>query len=156
MSKEELGFDPTTRTANGQRFIEVERNGSTERVVIDEVRKRAPCVAGRATTCWKAHCEGDAQMLLVVKDSWQYVERDEGEILRETSHNGVVNVARYYHHETVLVRGKDDDVRSNVRKGLDVRIATNYRQERAAESPSARRVTSSQKAAAAAAAAPQA
>lgn len=38
----------------------------------------------------------------------------------------MVNVARYYHHETVRVHGADDDVRSNVRKGLDITKATDY------------------------------
>jgi hypothetical protein len=57
---------------------------------------------------------------LVIKDSWQFIERDEeGELLQVATANGVVNVARYYHHETVQVRGADDDVRSNVRKGLE-------------------------------------
>ena len=32
----------------------------------------------------------------------------------------MINVARYYHHETVRVGGKDDDIRSNIRVGLDI------------------------------------
>lgn len=40
---------------------------------------------------------------------------------------GVVNVARYYHHETVQIDGADDDVRDNVRRGLDIMQAANYR-----------------------------
>ncbi|KAK0704195.1 hypothetical protein B0T21DRAFT_397094 [Apiosordaria backusii] len=113
MNEEELGFDPTFTTANGQRFIEIERNGSKERLIIDEVMQRARCVAGRATTCWKAHREGQPQIPLVIKDSWQYPERDEeGELLREVTSKGVVNVARYYYHETVQIRGTDDDVRT--------------------------------------------
>jgi hypothetical protein len=36
-------------------------------------------------------------------------------------------VARYYHHETVRVGGKDDDIESNVREGLDITEAANYR-----------------------------
>lgn len=51
MSEEELGFDPTFMTANDKRFIEIQRDGSTERLVIDEVMQRARCIAGRATTC---------------------------------------------------------------------------------------------------------
>lgn len=146
MSEEELGFDPTIMTANNQRFIEIERDGSIERIIIDEVMKRAPCVSGRATTCWKAHRDNDIRTPLVIKDSWQYLERDEeGELLRDTTQNGVVNVARYYHHETVRVRGKDDDVLSNVRKGLDIRTATNYRLECTTESPNASRVSTSRK-----------
>ncbi|KAF5962908.1 hypothetical protein FBULB1_13735 [Fusarium bulbicola] len=131
MNEEQLGFDPTIMTANGKRFIEVNRNGSTERIIVDEVMQRAPCIAGRATTCWKAHPEGRPEMLLVVKDSWQYPERDEeGELLREATDKGVANVARYYYHETVQIDGKDDDVRSNVRRELDIPQAVNYRSER--------------------------
>ncbi|KAG8664734.1 uncharacterized protein FPOAC1_013514 [Fusarium poae] len=131
MNEEQLGFDPTIMTANEERFIEVDRNGSTERIIIDEVMQRAPCIAGRATTCWKAHPEGRPEMLLVIKDSWQYPERDEeGELLREATDKGVVNVARYYHHETVQIDGADDDIRNNVRRGLDITQAANYRPER--------------------------
>jgi Fungal protein kinase len=73
------------------------------------------CIAGRATTCWKAHREGDPQTPLVVKDSWQYRERDEeGKLLCEATGKGVVNVARYYHHETVQVRGTDDDIQGGL------------------------------------------
>ena len=128
MNEEQLGFDPTVVTANGQRFIEIQRNGPTERLIIDGLMMRARCISGRATTCWKAHREGDPQTPLVIKDSWQYTEREEeGELLREATEKGVVNVARYYHHEIVRVLGTDDDVRSNVRKGLDIMKAENYR-----------------------------
>lgn len=121
MCEEDLGFDPTFKTAaDGQRFIEITRSGSTERIVIDGLMQRARCVVGRGSTCWKAHREGYPHKL-VVKDSWQPPERDEeGELLREATNRGVVNVARYYHHETVQVRGTDDDVRSNVRRALVV------------------------------------
>ncbi|KAH7016047.1 uncharacterized protein B0I36DRAFT_368666 [Microdochium trichocladiopsis] len=137
MSEEELGFDPTIMTANDERFIEIERDGSTERLIIEEVMQRARCITGRATTCWKAHREGHPQTPLVIKDSWQYPERDEeGELLREATGQGVVNVARYYYHETVQVHGTDDNIRSNVRGGLDVTTATNYRPERSMLPPS--------------------
>ncbi|KAL2888932.1 kinase-like domain [Ceratocystis lukuohia] len=131
MNDEQLGFDPTIiTTTNKERFVEVKRNGSTERIIIDKVMQRAPCIAGRATTCWKAHLEGRPDMPLVIKDSWQYPERDEeGELLCEATTNNVVNVARYYHHETVQIHGADDDIRSNVRGGLDVTRASNYRPE---------------------------
>ncbi|KAH7009376.1 uncharacterized protein B0I36DRAFT_378583 [Microdochium trichocladiopsis] len=133
MNEEELGFDPTFTAANGQRFIEIERNGSKERLIIDEVMQRARCVAGRATTCWKAHREGQPQIPLVIKDSWQYPERgEEGALLREVTSKGVINIARHYYHETVQIYGTDDDVRNNVRGGLDVTSATNYRPERSA------------------------
>ncbi|KAL8296174.1 hypothetical protein RB600_001590 [Gaeumannomyces tritici] len=137
MSDEELGFDPTVVKAKGQRFIVIERDSRTERLVIDELMARAPCIAGRATTCWKAHREGDPQTQLVIKDSWQYTERDEeGDLLQEATDKGVVNVARYYHHETVQIHGTDDDIRSNVRGGLDITTATNYRPERSMPPPS--------------------
>ncbi len=67
----------------------------------------------------------------MIKDSWQYTEREEeGKLLQEATHQGVTNVARYYHHETVHVHGTEDDIRGNVRKGLDVATASNYRPER--------------------------
>ncbi|KAI0878266.1 hypothetical protein GGS24DRAFT_508725 [Hypoxylon argillaceum] len=34
---------------------------------------------------------------------------------------------RHYYHETVRVQGKDDDVKANVRKGLDITRVSNYR-----------------------------
>ncbi|KAL8408699.1 hypothetical protein RB594_007231 [Gaeumannomyces avenae] len=122
MTEEELGFDPTIITAKDQRrFIKIEREGTTERLILDKLMSRARCISGRATTCWKAYREGDPDALLVVKDSWQHKERDEeGELLREATIKGAVHVARYYHHETVRVRGMDDDVENNVRRGLDV------------------------------------
>ncbi|KAH6988793.1 serine/threonine-protein kinase Sgk2 [Ilyonectria sp. MPI-CAGE-AT-0026] len=128
MNEDGLGFDPTIITSDGERYIEIERDGQTQRLIIDEVMKRAPCIAGRATTCWKAHRKEDPQTPLVIKDSWQYTDRDEeGILVQEATEKGVVNVARYYYHETVRVRGADDDVRNNVRKGLDITKATNYR-----------------------------
>lgn len=129
MSEEQLGFDPTIFEASGKRCIDIIRNDQKERLVLDEVIKRAPCVAGRATTCWKAYREGDkSKMPLVIKDSWQYPERDEeGEWLQEAAEKQVVNVARYYHHETVCVGGEDDDICNNVRKGLDITTATNFK-----------------------------
>lgn len=136
MSEEELGFDPTIMRVKGQRFIEIERKGTIERLFLDGLIKRTRYIASRATTCWKAHREDDPQALYVVKDSWQYLERDEeGELLREATGQGTVHVARYYHHETVRVRNTEDDVRTNVRKGLDVRKAANYRQNRCRNTP---------------------
>lgn len=128
MNEELLGFDPTIVTSGDRQYIEIERNDVKERLVIDEVMQRARCVAGRATTCWKAHPEGDPQTLLVIKDSWQYTDRDEeGELLREATQKGVAHVARYYHHMTVRIRDAEDDIRQNVRRGLDITKATNHR-----------------------------
>ncbi|PVH98640.1 hypothetical protein DM02DRAFT_681826 [Periconia macrospinosa] len=138
LNEEQLGFDPTVITAGDKRYIEIERNNHTERLVIDKVVKRVPCVAGRATTCWRAHREGDdSRTPLVIKDSWQFPEREEeGELLREATEKGVVNVARYYHHETVCVDGQDDDIRGSVRRGLDITKARNYRPESSMPPPS--------------------
>ncbi|KAH8754110.1 serine/threonine-protein kinase Sgk2 [Diaporthe sp. PMI_573] len=128
MNKDGHGFDPTIITSDGKQYIEIKRDGQTQRLIIDDVMKRAPCIAGRATTCWKAHCKEDPQTPLVIKDSWQYTDRDEeGILLQEATEKGVVNVARYYHHETVRIHGADDDVQSNIRKGLDITKATKGR-----------------------------
>ncbi|KAK4097754.1 hypothetical protein N658DRAFT_500058, partial [Parathielavia hyrcaniae] len=80
-----------------------------------------------------------AREVLAAQDnhSWQYLEREEeGEFLSEATDKGVVHVARHYHHETFRVQGMDDDVRGNVRQGLDVTKATNYWQNRSRRSPS--------------------
>lgn len=91
--------------------------------------QRAQYIAGRATTCWKAHREGNPTAPLVMKDSWQYPERgEEGDVLHEVTNKGVVNTARYYYHETVQVRGIDDDTQGNIRGGLDATKAANYRE----------------------------
>ncbi|KAJ5318315.1 hypothetical protein N7476_004735 [Penicillium atrosanguineum] len=133
MTDEQCGFDPTITTEDGKRFIEIERNGQTERLILERLMSRAPCIAGRATTCWKAHHEAKPGIPLVVKDSWQYTERDEeGELLQQATDRGVVNVARYYHHATVRIRDQIDDVQGNVRGGLDITAASNYRPERSA------------------------
>lgn len=125
-NEEQLGLDPTI-TTDSQRFITIQRNGRAERLVIDGVIKRSPSITGRATTCWKAHLEENPQIKLVVKDSWQSAERDEeGEFLKAVTDRGVINVARYYHHETVFVHGVVDDIQGNVRGGLNFTEATNY------------------------------
>ncbi|KAH7111261.1 hypothetical protein B0J11DRAFT_192449 [Dendryphion nanum] len=138
LNEEQLGFDPTITTEDGKRYIEIERNNRRERLVIDKVIRRVSSIAGRATTCWKCYREGDdTRTPYVVKDSWQYPERDEeGEVLREATKRDVVNVARYYHHKTVSAGGQDDDIRQNVRKGLDITTASNYRPESSMAPPS--------------------
>jgi hypothetical protein len=129
MSCEQLGYDPSILCIGGKKYVDIQRDGQTERLVIDGLMKRAPCVAGRATTCWKAYREGDpSRAPLVIKDSWQYPEREEeGKLLREAAENDVVNVARYYYHENVQIQGRLDDISGGVRKGLDVTMSTNYR-----------------------------
>ncbi|KAH6607062.1 hypothetical protein Trco_003375 [Trichoderma cornu-damae] len=120
IDEEGLGFDPTIVASGGKRFIEIQRDGRLERLIIDKLIVRSRCIAGRATTCWKAHREDDPQTPLVIKDSWQYPERDEeGSLIREATEKGVVNMARYYFHETVRVRGAKDEIQNAIRKGLD-------------------------------------
>ncbi|KAL6866710.1 hypothetical protein J3F83DRAFT_740900 [Trichoderma novae-zelandiae] len=127
MDEEQLGFDPTIATEAGRRILQIQRNGKSERLILDKLMKREPCISGRATTCWKAYREDDPQTPLVVKDSWQYAEREEeGELLQEATKKGVVNVARYYHHETVHVRCSIDDIMTNVRANLTFTEATNF------------------------------
>lgn len=103
MDKEQLGFDPTIVESNGVRYMKITRDDQNERLVLDTLMRRGTSVVGRATTCWKAYREGDeSKAPLVIKDSWQYPERDqEGELLREATEKEVENVARYYHYETV-------------------------------------------------------
>jgi len=51
MNKEELGFDPIIISAEGRRYIEIEQNSQTERLIINRVMKQACCIASQATTC---------------------------------------------------------------------------------------------------------
>ena len=41
---------------------------------------------------------------------------------------GVVNVARYYYYKTIYIGGKDNNI-FNIRKGLDITKAINYKLE---------------------------
>lgn len=128
MNNEQLGYDPTIVKSGMQRYIEVQRDGQTERFILDQLIFRQPCIVGRATTCWKAHRDGDdgeTRRTFVIKDSWQYPEcNEEGLMLQEATRKGVTNMAKYYHHEVVQVGGIDDDICGNVRKGLDWTAAT--------------------------------
>ncbi|KAJ6192161.1 LOW QUALITY PROTEIN: hypothetical protein J3E72DRAFT_443079 [Bipolaris maydis] len=115
MNEAQLGFDPTIITIGDQRYIEIERENGKERLVIDEVIKRVPCV--------DVHQEEAPGTPLVVKDSWQYPEREEeGQLLRDAT--------EYFHHETVHVHGRDDVICANVRNGLDITKAMNYMPKR--------------------------
>ncbi|KAG6059778.1 hypothetical protein E4U32_003813 [Claviceps aff. humidiphila group G2b] len=128
MTEEDLGFDSsikgpdlTVEGADGKkRHMDIAKpDGSKECIVLDREILRSPCIVGRATTCWKAHVKDDPETILVVKDSWQEVKRDEeGDMLLFATRRGVVNVARHYHHEIVQIRGMNDDVRACVRRGL--------------------------------------
>lgn len=51
--------------------MEVTRNGEIERLILTQLIKKQAVIAGRATTCWKAYCDGDeSRESLNVKDSW--------------------------------------------------------------------------------------
>ena len=41
----------------------------------------------------------------------------------------MVNIAKYYYHETVCVGGKENNIYNNVYKGLDIIKAINYKLE---------------------------
>jgi hypothetical protein len=114
LNEKQLGFDPTI-TAGDNRYIEIERDNRTERLVIDKVVKPVSPVERQLA---REHiARGTIRDLFAIKDSWQFPEREEeGELLREASDKDVVNVARYYHHETVCVGGQDDDIGGNVRR----------------------------------------
>ncbi|KAH0562894.1 hypothetical protein GP486_002516 [Trichoglossum hirsutum] len=126
MNEKQLEFDPTILESDSKRYVDIMRNDKTERLVIVELMKRHSSVAGRVTTCWKAYYDRDeSKWILVIKDSWQYPERgEEGKLLCDATEKGVINVVRYYHHKTVHIGGKDDDINSNVQKGLGIMKAT--------------------------------
>ncbi|RWA14481.1 hypothetical protein EKO27_g553 [Xylaria grammica] len=132
MDDETLGFDPTIIKSERQQYIEIRKDTKTERLVLDRLIRPAHSIVGRATICWKAYLEGDKSRPFVIKDSWQFPERsEEGKLLEEVTARGVTNVARYYYHKTVRIQAKDDDIQGNVRRGLDITRASNYRTGRA-------------------------
>lgn len=120
MNDKQLGLDPTIQQLNGQRYLEITRNDKIERLILTEEIIKHAVIVGRATACWKAYCDEDqSKKPLVVKESWQYEERsEEGELIKAATDKNVKNIARYYHHETVQVDGKNDDTIENVRRGL--------------------------------------
>lgn len=121
MHDENLGFDPTIKQVDGKTYIDIERNGRKERIVLVKVLDRHNALACRGTTCWEAYSEDDPTEPLVVKDSWQQPGRiEEGELLRHATESGVVNIAQYYYHGTISVHDKEDDVLKNVWSGLGV------------------------------------
>ncbi|GAP91775.1 putative serine threonine-protein kinase [Rosellinia necatrix] len=133
ISKEGLGFDPTVTEKYGQRLITITRNGQPEQFIIDKLLLRTSCIAGRATTCWKTHRANGPQTdgpqpSFVIKDSWQDTaqEEEEGALLNLATEQGVDNIVRYYHHETVAVRGQADDVHNNIRGGLNIQDARSW------------------------------
>ena len=75
MNDGQLGIDPDLMEVDGQRFVKINRDDKEERLIITEtLRAHTACIAGRATTCWKAYREGDdSKKPLVVKDSWCWI-----------------------------------------------------------------------------------
>lgn len=57
MGEEQLGFDPDIIPEGDRRIIMIQRDSKTELLILDELIKRALCVSGRVTACWKAHPE---------------------------------------------------------------------------------------------------
>ncbi|GFN19185.1 protein kinase family protein [Aspergillus tubingensis] len=147
ISDEQYWFDPTIIiTEDGRRFIEIEQNGEVQRLFLEGVIKRTPCIAGRATTCWKAYREDDPGIPLVVKDSWQDTEHDEeGRLLQEATNAGVVNVARtattLHHSEQAEAPSAGASVANAQHKGQSTdrpNIERPYSQDRAFLPPSKR------------------
>ena len=120
MTDGQLGLDPTIRGPEGQRYVEIIRDGQVERIILTKLIKKQAAIVARETTCWWAYHDTDkTKEPLIVKDSWQYEERpEEGLLIQEATNEGVENIARYYHHETVRVGEEIDDTLGNVRRGL--------------------------------------
>jgi hypothetical protein len=71
MTEKEFGFDPTIHETNGGRDTEI-AGWPAAALHLDEVLKRQRCVAGRATTYWKAYRNGDRfKPPITVKDPWE-------------------------------------------------------------------------------------
>ncbi|KAI1112299.1 hypothetical protein F5Y14DRAFT_463577 [Nemania sp. NC0429] len=120
MDDEALGFDPTIVKTDRQQYIGVKHNEKAKRLVLDELIKPAGFI-GRATDSW--------QSLGRNEEGKSPDRNNEGELLQEATALGITNVARHYSHKTVRVKAQDDDVVGNIRKGLDITQASNYRNE---------------------------
>jgi len=71
-NEEQLGYDPSIKESEGERYIEITRDDQKERLILDTLMRRAPSVVGQAMTCCKAYRDGDeSKTPLVIKDSWQ-------------------------------------------------------------------------------------
>jgi hypothetical protein len=127
MVNDDLGFDPTIVRDGDRRYIPVMQGGVEQRLFIKKPIFRQACILGRATKCWKATLR-DSTTSFAIKDSWQYEGKgDEGELLMEVTEAGVRHVAPCYHCSSVSISGMDDDLRSCVRKGLDLRSGKKWR-----------------------------
>ena len=73
MPDEQLGLDPTIQGPEGQRYVEITRNGQVERLILTAKIKKQAAIVSRATTCWRAYRDTDeTKKPLIIKDSWQY------------------------------------------------------------------------------------
>lgn len=70
ISEEVLGFDLTILD-DGGRYIQIQRDGPTGRLGLEELIKRHCSVFGRATTCWRGSLGDESGGELVIKDSWE-------------------------------------------------------------------------------------
>lgn len=62
----------------------------------------------------------------MIKDLWEYEGRPkEGLLLKEATEADIKNVARYYHHKTVLANNEVDNILINVRRGLSDTVGRN-------------------------------
>ena len=129
MNEEQLGFDSTILTLDGKRYIEIVRNNQTKCFILDELIKRVRYIANQVTTCQKVYRKGTPNIPLVIKDLWQYLEREEkGKLLYKILEKGVVNVARYYYYKTICINGQNNDI-YNIYKGLNITKVINYKPE---------------------------
>jgi hypothetical protein len=130
MANDDLGFDPTVVRDGDRRYVPVMQDGVEQRLFIEKTISRQACILGRATTCWKVTLR-DRATSFAIKDSWQYEGKDdEGELLMDVTEAGVRHVAPCYHCSSVCIGDMDDDLRSCVRKGLDLRSGKKWRARR--------------------------
>lgn len=134
-----LGFDPTIQKINGERCIDIERNGQKERMVIFELLRRDRVISGLATTCWAAYLQSNPRNKFIVKDTWDveddlypYSHPRQGESLEKVStKQNIRDVEQYYHQYTVFIDGARDNVMQCGRRGLCITKRTSAWQMRA-------------------------
>lgn len=120
MTEEQLGFDPSIKTVNGQPYIEITQSSRTERLILEELLQNRVAIVDRGTKCWKAYCDTDysRKRPFLVKDSWQHEDRiEEGLLMKKAKELGVTGIAQYYYHETVRVGLNIDDTLTAIRRG---------------------------------------
>ncbi|EXK25606.1 hypothetical protein FOMG_17735 [Fusarium oxysporum f. sp. melonis 26406] len=81
-----------------------------------DINKYAQCVFTTFGFLWMNEKQLGFNPIIATVNGEQFIE------MKKANYH-----ARYYHHETVQIDGADDDVRDNVRRGLDIMQAANYR-----------------------------